>query len=41
MTKFNELVDGRNAQDTQKKISEYFIEKGAQIPEFVKLRKLV
>ena len=41
MTKFNELVDGRNAQDTQKKISEYFIEKGAQIPEFVRLRKLV
>ena len=28
MTKFNELVDGRNAQDTQKKISEYFIESG-------------
>ena len=41
MTKFNELVDGRNAQDTQKKISEYFIKKGAQIPEFVRLRKLV
>ena len=28
MKKFNELVDGRNAQDTQRKISQYFIESG-------------